>query len=341
MKRVTIRDVAQEAGVSVTLVSFVMNAKRRSDGRLDCPVSPETAARVLEVAKRLGYKRNPAAASLRNGRTNSIAVIPTDLSNKYFSGVSRYLESRSWHYGYTVFFGSSDENAQKLEAIIDTALTYNVDGIIVAPVEGGEEAIRHAVEANIPVVLLDRDIEGLEGVGKVSLDDVEAGRMATDLLLDHGFQRIEMISYDMAISSLKERESGYRLSMAKRSLEENIKVHYTTYDDLQSDVDQIVDDMVARHVEAIFMPTYSLSAAVLTVVKKRGLRVPEDLAVVGFDKSNIYKLFSTSVAHILQPLQELGESAVDMLHDMIEHGGEPKSIVLKPILVEGGSVCKV
>lgn len=341
MKRVTIRDVAQEAGVSVTLVSFVMNAKRRSDGRLDCPVSPDTAERVLAVAKRLGYKRNPAAASLRNGRTNSIAVIPTDLANKYFAGVSRFIEDRAWHYGYTVFFGSSDENAQKLEAIIDTVLSYNVDGIIVAPVEGGEGAIRKAVEANVPVVLLDRDIEGLEGVGKVSLDDAEAGRMATDLLLDNGFQRIDMISYDMAISSLKEREKGYRSSMEARGFGANAKVHYTTYEGLISDIGGIIDDMVARKVEGIFMPTYSLSAAVLTEVKKRNFRVPEDVAVVGFDKSNIYNLFPTSVAHILQPLQELGENAVDILHDMIEHTGEPRSMVLKPILIEGGSVLKI
>ena len=94
MKRVTIKDVAKEAGVSVTLVSFVMNAKVREDGRLDCPVSAETAEKVLEVAKRLGYKRNPAAASLRSGRTNTIAVIPTDISNKFFAGLARCTPSK-------------------------------------------------------------------------------------------------------------------------------------------------------------------------------------------------------------------------------------------------------
>ena len=137
MKRVTIKDVAKEAGVSVTLVSFVMNAKVREDGRLDCPVSAETAEKVLEVAKRLGYKRNPAAASLRSGRTNTIAVIPTDISNKFFAGLARYIEDRSNLYGYTVLFGSSDENAAKLGDVMDAVLAYNVDGIIVAPVAGG------------------------------------------------------------------------------------------------------------------------------------------------------------------------------------------------------------
>lgn len=340
MKRVTIKDVAQEAGVSVTLVSFVMNAKARSDGRLDCPVSQEKAERVLQVAKRLGYKRNPAAASLRNGRTNTIAVIPTDISNKYFAGISRYIEDRSNKYGYTVLFGSSDESATKLESVIDAVLTYNVDGIIVAPVEGGEYAIRKAIDMNVSVVLLDRDAEGLEGVGKVMLDDVKAGWMATEEFIKNGFSKIEMISYTLAISSLKQRETGYLSSMTEHGLAEYIKVHHTTYATVDKDIEDIVDDMIARGVEGIFLPTYSLSAAALTIIKKKGLRVPQDIAVVGFDRSKIYSLFSPSVAHVLQPQKELGECAVDVLHEMIEYKIEGRSILLKPMLVPGGSVKK-
>ena len=93
MKKVTIRDVAREAGVSVTLVSFVMNAKMGKDGRLDCPVNPDTAERVLQVAKRLGYRRNNAAASLRSGRSHSIAVIVSDLANPFFAEICRNIEN--------------------------------------------------------------------------------------------------------------------------------------------------------------------------------------------------------------------------------------------------------
>lgn len=197
MKKVTIKDVAREAGVSVTLVSFVMNAKMGKDGRLDCPVNPNTAANVLKVAKKLGYRKNAAAASLRSGRSNTIAVITTDISNKFFAGVSRYIEDKAYSYDYTVLFGSSDEDASKLESMIDTVLSYNVDGIIVAPVPGGGQCIERAVESKVPVVLLDRDIEGLRGIGKVLLDDISAGRTATELLLDNGYRKIEMISYTL------------------------------------------------------------------------------------------------------------------------------------------------
>ena len=169
MKRITIRDVAREAGVSVTLVSFVMNAKRDKDGNLDCPVNPETAKRVLQVAQKLGYRRNFAAASLRSGKSNAIAVIPNDISNKFFAGISRCIEDKARSMGYTVFFASSDESSERLESVIDAVLAHNIDGMIVAPCTGGEAAINKAIDAKVPVVLLDRDFpflaQFLHGLG--------------------------------------------------------------------------------------------------------------------------------------------------------------------------------
>lgn len=337
MKKITIKDVAREAGVSVTLVSFVMNAKMGKDGRLDCPVNPETAARVLKVAKKLGYRRNAAAASLRSGRSNTIAVIPTDISNKFFAGISRYIEDKAYSYGYTVLFGSSDESAERLDSVMDTVLAYNIDGVIVAPVKGGEKAIDKAINSNLPVVLLDRDIEGLEDVGKVLLDDVEAGKMATKCLLDKGYKKIEMVSYTLGISTLTEREDGYRAMMTEAGLEDSINIHYTTYGDARQDIEQFVQDAIARGVEAFFLPTYSLSALILSVMQERGIKTPSDLAIVAFDESDVYSLYETSIAHIVQPLRELGEKSVDVLHRMIEKLPGETTIILKPTLVKGGS----
>ncbi len=340
MKRITIRDVAREAGVSVTLVSFVMNAKVGEDGKLQCPVNAETAARVQKVAKELGYRRNAAAASLRSGRSNSIAVITTDIANKFFAGISRFIEDKAASYGYTVFFGSSDENVRKLESILDTLFAHNIDGVIVAPVEGCESAIKRLQEARIPVVLLDRDLKSIENVSKVLLDDKEAGRISTQLLLDNGYRRIEMISYSLGISSLKEREDGYVSCMREAGYAENIKIHHTTYASVAEDVRGIIRTALDNGTEAFFLPTYSLSAQVMLEMKEMNLSTPDDFAIVGFDKSNIYKLFSTSVAHIQQPLKELGEKSVELLCRQIESEGQIETIVLKPTLVPGGSAIK-
>ena len=339
MKRVTIRDVAREANVSVTLVSFVMNAKRDSEGNLDCPVNPNTAKRVLQVAQRLGYRRNFAAASLRSGKSNSIAVIPNDISNKYFAGISRCVEDRAQEFGYTVFFASSDEKASKLDHTMDAVLAHNIDGVIVAPCAGGEAAIQKALDAKVPVVLLDRNIESMKGVGKVLLNDREAGVMATNELLDNGYENIEMISYNLSISSLSEREKGYREAMMKRDLYDKVKIHYTSYGEAARDVENIIKDAVARGVDGMFLPTYTLSALALSAIKKLKLKIPQDIAIVGFDESDIYSLYETTVTHIVQPLRQLGEKSVDVLVDMIK-GKPEEEILLTPKLIVGGSTQK-
>ena len=336
MKKITIKDVAREAGVSVTLVSFVMNAKVGEDGRLDCPVNPETAARVLEVAKRLGYRRNAAAASLRSGRSNTIAVITTDIANNFFAGISRYIEDKSAQYGYTVLFCSSDENAEKLDAVIDTVMAYNIDGLIVAPVPGGRNAIAKAIDAKIPVVLLDRDLDGIEGVGKVLLDDVEAGELATEHLIGKGYRKIEMVSYDLDISSISERAEGYRKAMAAHGLEGHVDT--TSYGDPQKLMPGIIKDAIDRGGEAFFLPTYSLTALVIEVMNSMHLRMPRDLGLVAFDESDLYRLGPSTIAHIVQPLRELGEKSVETLHAMIENEPGERTIILRPTLVPGGSV---
>ena len=333
MKKITIKDVAREAGVSVTLVSFVMNAKVGEDGRLDCPVNPETASRVLEVARRLGYRRNAAAASLRSGRSYTIAVITTDIANNFFAGISRYIEDKSAEYGYTVLFCSSDENPEKLGSIIDTVLAYNIDGLIVAPVPGGRQALS---KARVPVVLLDRDIDDLEGVGKVLLNDVEAGEMATEYLIGKGYRKVEMVSYDLDISSISERVEGYRKAMDAHGLESRVDI--TSYGDPQKLMPQIIKDAIDRGVEAFFLPTYSLTALVIGAMNEMHLRTPRDLGLVAFDESDLYRLGPSTIAHIVQPLRELAEKSVEVLHAMIEKEPGETTIILRPELVPGGSV---
>ena len=113
----------------------------------------------------------------------------------------------------------------------------------------------------------------------------------------------------------------------------------TSFATVAEDIERIIKDAVQRGVDGLFLPTYSLSAQVLTVMKKLGLRTPQDLAIVGFDESDIYSLYETTVSHIVQPLKELGEKSVEVLIDMIQ-GKEAQTIVLKPTLKLGGSTEK-
>ena len=336
MGKITIRDVAREAGVSISLVSLVMNAKRDAEGNLDCNVNKDTARRIGEVAKRLGYRPNKAAASLRSGRFYTIGMITSDIANQFFADIARYIENIAHNYHYMVLFGSSDENAQKLDNIIDTFIGNGVEGLIVAPCAGSEEVLRKALDAGIPTVLLDRDIEGLDA-GRVMLDNERAGRMGVEHLYKNGYRRIEMISYTLGISSLSEREQGYREAMRRYGLESYSQIHYTIYGNAQEDTVRIFEDAVRRGVEAFLLPTNTLALLGLQALNTLNLSSPKDLALVGFDESEIFTLYKPTITHITQSTRTLGEKSFEMLRRMIAGDDSCRSVVIEPELIVGGS----
>ena len=222
-KRVTIKDIATEAGVSIALVSFVMNNK--SDGKETYRVNKETAQRILEVAQKLNYQPNNAARTLRSGKTNTIGVIVSDISNKFFADIARCIENHAYKHKYTVLFGSTDENPQKLENLVEVFRNKGIDGLIVVPCEGADEIIRDIARQNIPLVLLDREVPDLE-VSSVVLNNRRAGHETTEALIRRGFTRIEMISYSMGLSNIREREEGYRRCMQAHEMGENAVIHH-------------------------------------------------------------------------------------------------------------------
>lgn len=339
MKKVTIRDVAREAGVSVTLVSFVMNAKMGKDGRLDCPVNPDTAERVLQVAKRLGYRRNNAAASLRSGRSHSIAVIVSDIANPFFAEICRNIENIAYKAGYTVIFASSEENPQKLAHLVEMMVGYNVEGLIVAPCLGGEPALARALSIGIPTVLIDRNMLG-EEFGRVLVDNVDAGKMATKYLIHQGFGKIEMFTYKSGVTSLTDRESGYTMAMEEAGLKDDVRIHKIEYETeaAKKDVIEVFRDAVRRGTEAFILPTKRIAMYGFNALNVLGLNMPKDFSFVCFDESDVYELNKPVVPHIIQPLAEIATKSFDLLQKMIDGKAteEEKTSLLNVNLVLGG-----
>lgn len=339
MKKVTIRDVAREAGVSATLVSFVMNAKMGKDGRLDCPVNPDTAERVLQVAKRLGYRRNNAAASLRSGRSHSIAVIVSDIANPFYAEICRNIENIAYKDGYTVIFASSEESPQKLSHLVETMVGYNVEGLIVAPCLGGEPALARALSIGIPIVLIDRDMPG-EEFGRVLIDNVDAGKMATKYLIHQGFGKIEMLTYKSGVTSLTDRETGYGLAMEEAGLKDEIRIHKIDYEAevAKKDAIDVFRDAARRGVEAFILPTKRIAMYGFNALNVLGLSMPKDFSFVCFDESDVYELNKPVVPHIIQPLSEIAFKSFELLQKMIDNKvtEEEKTSLLNVKLVLGG-----
>lgn len=332
-RKITIRDIAAEAGVSIALVSFVMSGK--TEGKGGYRVNKETAERIRAVAERLNYQPNDAARMLRSGKTNTIGVIVSDISNKFFADIARCIEDRAYKNKYTVLFGSTDENPQKLENLIDVFRNKGIDGLIVVPCEGSETVLRKLAGENFPLVLLDREVAGAD-LSCVVLNNRRAGARITEVLVRQGFRRIEMVSYSMNLSNIREREEGYRSCMTENGLEEYICIHHLHHERMGR-IDEIVRDARQRHVQAFVFATNTLAMQGVTALFKQGWRIPRDFSMTCFDTNEAFDLYRTAAACVNQPIERFGAEALDLLLKSIEHRDQPMActrVVLTPEFIE-------
>lgn len=333
--KTTIKDIAKAAGVSISLVSFVMNNQGKR-----YRVSEEMTKKIFEVAKELNYQPNNAARSLRSGRSRTIGVIVSDISNKFFADIARCIEDNAYTHNYTVIFGSSDENAQKLDNLLNVFINKGVDGLIIVPCEGSEESIRKVVAANTPVVLLDRHLEGVVDTSYVVLNNRKATAMATEELIANGFKHIEMVSYDMHLSNIRDREDGYSSAMMAAGLDDLIKIHRIKYNNIANQTQENIRQMINSGVEAIIFATNTLTMAGLKTLERCGIRVPDQMAIVGFDGSEAFELFYTTITYIKQPIERFGSEALELVIKNIEqHEGNNmlSAITLAPEIIRGSS----
>lgn len=320
--KITIKDIAAEAGVSISLVSFVMS--NQATGRDTYRVNKDTAKRIMEVAKKHNYRPNTMARFLRSGRSYSIGVIVSDISNEFFSQIARCIEDRATTYNYSVLFGSMDENPEKLKGLVEVFINKGIDGLIIAPCQGAEEAIRKVLETNIPVVLLDRDIPTMN-LDCVVINNINAAKEATEALIARGCQKIEMVSHTMRVSNLIEREAGYMAAMEQKThLKEMTNVHRLPHDELEGLADYI-REAAEEGVEGLLFATNTLAIAALKEIHRQGLSVPEDFMIASFDSNDIFDLGMVDVAYVKQPIEQFGRESVDLMMKRIERGCDNKT----------------
>ena len=327
MEKYTIKDIAREAGVSVGLVSMTLNGKSG--------VNPKTAEAIMKVVKRLNYTPNKTASALRSGYKKTIGVITPDLSNHYFSVISRNIENIAYENGYTVLFGSSDGRTDKIGKLIETFRADGVGGILISPCDGCEEEIRKAMAAGIKVVLMNREME-VEDVGKVMLDNDKAVRIGIKHLMDNGYRHIEMFSNLVNISTLKIREHSYINRMNELGLSDIAKVTYVDENDTAS-LDKALNTAMERGTDAIFVPRGYLALHLCSSAKRLGLHIPQDLAIIGFDGGDTYRIVTPTITQLTQSTKETAVDAFNMLVDMIQNNNPGQDIHLEPGLEIGES----
>ncbi len=313
-KKTSIKDIAREVGASPALVSFVLNGKQKQ-----YRVSDEMSEKILEAVKRLDYKPNGFAKALREGSSHTIGVIVSDISNPFFSNMVKSIETVAEEHGYMALFASSDEKADKLASLIDRMLGKEVEGLILVPCEGSEKTIKALDIKHIPYVLLDRYIPGIRS-NYVCLDNAKAGYEATEWLLRKKHKKISLVCYDLELSNMKGRIEGYRKAMEDNGVAEFIHIEYVDIEKMEKSCATAMDRITAAGCEAIVCATNSITVCCLREIQKRGIRVPEDICIMGFDGGNEFDFYNSPLAFMTQPNEMIARRAVEILIENIAPG---------------------
>lgn len=314
MKKITIKDIAIEARVSISTVSFVLNNKGEKMG-----ISAAVIKKVQDVAKKLHYRPSMIASSLRTGKTRSIGLIVEDISNQFFSDLARVIEDEAKKVGYRVFYCSTGGDNNIADELVQSLLQANVDGFIITPTEMMENSIDHLVKLKIPLVLIDRYFPG-KNVSHVVMDNYEGAYKATDFFVQKGLSNIALVNNASGMIQMQLREKGYTDVMKRAGLyNENFILHLDYNGSEESKIAKLICffDENPEINAALFLTNY-MGLAGLQAFRKKGLRIPKDISVISFDDHDSFRLHSPSISVISQPIEKIAKKAVEMLMAQME-----------------------
>ena len=323
----TISDVAKRAGVSPVTVSRVINEVSN--------VKPATREKVRQAIDELHYLPNVAARSLRSKRTKTLALLVPDITNSFWTTIARGVEDEAQKGGYSVLLCNTDEDPKKQQLYQNVIISQRVDGVIITPYDSDARNLSRLRDLKIPVVVLDRRIDGWD-VDSVSGDSISGAQSLVEHLIGLGHRRIAIISGPVSTSTAEDRVSGYRMSLAEFGLQEDPRyIKFGEFREFSGEdlAYQLLDENPRP--TAIFAANNAIAIGVIKAVNKRGLRIPQDIALVCFDDLPNLSMVFPFLTVVAQPAYEIGAHAAQLLLSRLEAGDvlPPRHIMLPTRLI--------
>ncbi|WP_145150767.1 LacI family DNA-binding transcriptional regulator [Pseudomonas oryzihabitans] len=311
----TIKDVAARAGISYTTVSHVVNNSR--------PVSPSVREKVEAAIAELGYVPSGVARSLRSRATGTFGVLVPNAVNPYFAELARGIEDHCERQGYSVILCNSDDDADKQLRYLRVLKERRIDGLVVATVDGDPRFARALAGLRIPLVLADRPLDGVQAA-HICIDHHQGGLLATRHLLELGHRRIACIGGPADSPVASERITGYQEALAEAGIAPGTiqRCPFTA-----AAGHAAARELLARteRPTAIFAGNDTIALGVLRAAAERGLSVPGQLSVVGFDDIELSRYLYPALTTIGQSIRDLGERAAQLLLARRETVGSPST----------------
>lgn len=302
----SIKDVAREAGVSIATVSRVLND-------IDV-VNEETKQKVVEAIKKLGYRPNIVARSLKTQKTKTIGILIPDISNQFYPEVVRGAEDVSNIYDYNVMLCNSDFDIEKEKEYLRVLKEKMVDGVLYMSSSLQPEILSLINELDLKTVLIEtKDKENR--LPSVTIDNIQAAYESTNHLLDKGLKNIAYIGIKGELNAWAERYVGYcnALKDAKRELDEDLIALFETLK-VKSGYEGVEAIFsTGKKVEGIVCGSDEVAMGAINALRDKGIRVPEDVKVIGFDNIYSASIFYPKITTMAQPAYDMGSVAMRML----------------------------
>lgn len=321
----TIADVARAAGVSTATVSRVLNGNTE--------VNEVLAGRVRAAVSQLDYRPSRIARSLRTRRTSIWGMIISDIRNPFFTDMVRGVEDVAYANGYSLVLCNAEEDSAKEADYLQLALAEHMAGVILTPTSATKTDVTPLLERGVALVTVDRKLSGGQ-VDRVLIDNAGGAEMAVSHLVDRGYWRIACISGRTEVSTGSERLEGYKAGLRAHGIRVSRKL--IAYGDFREPGGKAaMDELLARpeRPDAVFVANNLMTLGALEAIAEAGLRVPEDIAVVGFDDVAWAALLRPPLTTIAQPTYEVGAETARMLLQRIGgYVGPARELMLSPAL---------
>ncbi len=323
MTKVSLKVLANEVGVSVATVSLVLSGKGKN-GR----VSKKTAQKIIDKANELNYVPNSLAKGLKMGQSETIGLIVADISNVFFGTLALHIQNYAEKHGYTVIIGNTNERVEEMAKMINLMNARQVDGLIITPTEGSDELVKHLIENNKPLVLIDRSFPELNA-DSVLINNFEISYTSTKQLIRQGCRNIAFVTYKQDHYHINERRRGFTEAMKDEGTYNAENIREVRYEFLRSDMEKAISYIITKKekIDGVFFATNSLSLAGVKSLLEQHVAVQKDIQVMCFDESEAFYLLPISFPFIKQPIEEMGKRAISLLVNQIENNGKKETEV--------------
>ena len=328
-ERITLKDVAKEAKVSVTIVSRVLN----NYGSF----SEEIKSKVLKAVEKLNYKPDAIAQSLRTKHTKAIGVIISDVVTFFFTNLVRGIEDVASQSDYSVILCNSDEDLTKEREYLSALYERGVDGLIISPSPGNDSYLKKLARGGTPLVLVDRKIRGLK-VTTVTVDNEAGAYEAVNYLISSGHQRIGIITGLRGVTTSEERLAGYKKALKENHLPE-VPELIKSGEYRREKAKEVAEEFLKmkNFPTALFVSNEPMTNGALLALRENKVKIPEEMSIIGFDDPVWASITNPALTCVSQPSYSIGTLACQSLLKEIK-GAErsktsPEDIILKPKLI--------